>query len=174
MRSSLARLAVLLGCFFFLSIGAPAQTGVYATFSASDYNVPNVNWQYGPSFGLYSDFLHLPFVGAGFDARATLLGSGTTKIYSGFAGPHVQFHPAILPMKPYVEALVGASQVNIGQGVAATNQTAFTYEGVVGLDWTILPRIDWRVAEFSYQKFTNLGANVTPRTLSTGIVVRLP
>ena len=174
MRSSVTRLAVLFGCFFFLTIGAQAQTGVYATFSASDFDVPNVSWQYGPTFGLYHDFFHFPFIGAGLDARATLAGFNASEIYSGFAGPTFQLHPAILPIKPYAEVLVGAGHVKVGQGLAATNQTAFSYEGVVGLDWTILPRIDWRVVDFSYQEFTNLSVHATPRTVSTGFVLRLP
>lgn len=174
MRSSVTRLAFLLGCFFYLTIGAQAQTGVYATFSASDFDAPNVSWQYGPTFGIYHDFFHFPFIGAGLDARATLTGFNTSEIYSGFAGPTIQLHPAILPIKPYVEVLAGAGHVKVGQGLAATNQTAFSYEGVAGLDWTILPRIDWRVVDFAYQEFTNLSVHATPRTVSTGIVLRLP
>jgi len=175
MPYSPARLAVILACLFFFSFGAYAQTGIYATASASNFNTPNVDWQYGSTFGLYDDFLHAPFVGAGLDARAQLLGSGTSKVYSGLAGPHIQIHPHVIPLMPYFEGLVGAGQVNVGQGSATVDQTAFAYEGVAGIDWTILPRFDWRVVEFSYEGFPNLNASmVSPRTLSTGIVFRVP
>src|SRR6201989_3331933 len=42
---------------------AQAQTGIYGQFSASHFNsLPNTNeWGYGGGFGLYSDFLKVPF-----------------------------------------------------------------------------------------------------------------
>lgn len=166
------RIALFLGCLLLLPMAARAQTGIYATIGASDFQTPNVGWQYGPSFGLYHDSLHFPFVRVGFDARATLLGSGSTNAYSGFIGPHIQIHPHVIPLMPYVEGLIGAGHVNVGQGFATTDKTAFAYEGVIGADWTLLPHLDWRVAEFSFGGFTGV-ANVTPKTLSTGLVLRL-
>jgi hypothetical protein len=163
----------LLGCLLLFSVAAHAQTGVYAAFSASDLEVPNVGWQYGSTFGIYHDAWHFPFVGVGLDARATLLGSGNHTVDMGFIGPHVQLHPHVLPLMPYVEGLVGAGNVSLGGG-APIDKTAFAYEGVVGVDWTILPHIDWRVAELSFSGFSNVIDNPSPRTLSTGLVVRLP
>jgi hypothetical protein len=175
MRYSPAWLAVILACLCFFSLGAYAQTGIYATVSASNFNTPNVDWQYGTTLGLYHDFLHAPFVGVGLDARAQLLGSGTSKVYSGLAGLHVQIHPQVLPFKPYFEGLVGAGEVNVGQGSATIDETKLAYEGVAGVDWTILPRFDWRVVEYSYEGFPSLSASeISPRTLSTGIVFRVP
>jgi hypothetical protein len=168
------RILLLLVCVIFFPAASRAQTGVYATFNASDFEVPNVGWQYGPTFGLYHDFLHVPLLGVGFDARATLLGSGSTKAYMGLIGPHIQLHPHVLPFMPYVEGLIGGGNVQVGQGVATVNKTAVAYEGVVGLDWTILPHVDWRVAEYSFGGFSSLNASVSPRTLATGLVVRLP
>lgn len=169
------RIALLLGFLVFFSVAARAQTGVYATIDASDFQTPNVGWQYGPTFGLYHDIVHAPFVRLGFDARATLLGSGSTKAYMGLVGPHVQIHPHVIPVKPYGEVLIGAGHVNVGQGFAKTDETAFAYEGVIGADWTIFPHIDWRVIEYSFGGFSgsNVG-DVSPRTLSTGLVLRLP
>ncbi|MBT9330352.1 hypothetical protein [Paracidobacterium acidisoli] len=157
-----------------LPLSGLAQTGIYATFSASDYNLPNVDWQYGPTVGLYHEFGAIPFLGVGFDVRAQFLGSGSSQIYSGLLGPRVSLHPHLLPVKPYVEALGGAGDVNVGEGVANASDTAFEYQLVAGADVTIFPRIDWRVAEFSYGGFANLGENLHPRTLGTGIVIRLP
>lgn len=170
-RQAASRIAPSLACLIFFSLAAHAQTGVYAAFSASDLQVPNLGWQYGPTFGLYHDMWHAPFVGVGFDARVTLLGSGNVDM--GFIGPHVQFHPHVLPIKPYVEGLIGAGKVSLGGG-APIDKTAFDYEAVFGADYTILPRIDWRVAELSFGGFSGVIDNPSPRTLSTGLVLRLP
>ncbi|HEX5236828.1 MAG TPA: hypothetical protein VFW25_16025 [Silvibacterium sp.] len=158
----------------FSAAHAWAQTGVYAEFSGSNIEVPNVGWQYGPTFGLYHDAWHFPFVRVGLDARATLLSSSTATVDMGFIGPRLQIHPHVLPFMPYVEGLVGAGKVDLGGGTATIKQTALAYEGVAGVDWTILPHVDWRVAEFSIGGFSGVIDNPSPRTLSTGIVVRLP
>lgn len=168
------RTALLLAGALLLALPGHTQTGIYATFNASDFNTPNVGRQYGPTFGLYHDFLPVPVVKLGFDVRATLLGSGNTKAYMGFIGPQLAIHPHVIPLMPYVEGLVGAGEVNVGQGGTAVSKTAVAYEGVVGVDWTILPRIDWRVVEFSAGGFASLNAQVSPRTLATGLVLRLP
>ncbi|HEV2464154.1 MAG TPA: hypothetical protein VGT04_10135 [Acidobacteriaceae bacterium] len=168
------RIALLLACMVGFALPGRAQTGVYAMFSASDFQTPNVSRQYGPTFGVYHDMWSLPVVHAGVDLRATLLGSGSTKAYTGMIGPKLQLHPHVLPLMPYVEGLVGAGDVQVGEGVAVIDKTAIAYEGVAGVDWTILPRIDWRVVEFAAGGFSSLNASVSPRTLSTGLVVRLP
>lgn len=172
-RQYLIWAAILLGCCILFPLAASAQTGVYATFSASNFNAPNVKWQYGSTLGIYDDFVSVPFAGIGLDARATLLGHGDTSLITGLIGPRIQFRPHIIPLMPYFEGLVGGGRVKIGQGVAAQDKTVAAYEGVAGIDWTILPRIDWRVVDFSFGGVSNVG-DVTPRTLSTGLVVRLP
>jgi hypothetical protein len=168
------RMAILLACIVGSAVPSQAQTGIYAEFSTSDLQAPNVDRQYGPTFGFYHEIFHPPFFRVGFDARATLLGSGSTKADMGFIGPQIQIHPHVLPLMPYVEGLVGVGYVHLGQGSAITDETKLDYEGVIGVDWTILPRIDWRVVEFSAGGFSGLGGSVSPRTLSTGVVLRLP
>jgi len=151
---------------------AQAQVGVYGEFSASDFNVPNTNWQYGTTFGLFYNRWTVPFFGLGLDGRGAVVGKGTTKAISGLAGPRLTFKPHVLPVMPYVEALVGAGDLKYEQGIAQTNATKLEYQFLGGLDWTIFPRVDWRLVEFSYGGFS--GSALNPRTLSTGIVVRLP
>lgn len=168
------RLALIASFLAFFSLAASAQTGVYAEFSASDFNTPNVGRQYGPTFGLYHNVWRPPFLGIGFDARATLLGSGDTKAYMGFVGPRLQLRPRVIPLMPYVEGLVGAGNVHVGEGVAVVDKTAIAYEGAVGVDWTIFPRLDWRVIEYAAGGFSSINASISPRTLSTGLVLRLP
>lgn len=168
------RIALLLACMIGFALPGSAQTGVYAMFSASDFQLPGVGRQYGPSFGLYHDMWNFPVIHTGFDLRATLLGSGSTKAYMGLIGPHLQVHPHVLPLMPYVEGLVGAGDVQVSGAGSVVSETAVAYEGVIGVDWTVLPRIDWRVIEFSAGGFSSLNASVAPRTLSTGLVLRLP
>jgi hypothetical protein len=80
----------------------------------------------------------------------------------------------IIPLHPYVEATAGVGNLNF-EGGSPTNSTRFEYQFLGGLDYTVLPRIDWRVAEFSYGELSALNGNsFHPRTLSTGIVLRLP
>ena len=154
---------------------ARAQLAVYGSFSASDFKLPHVGWQYGTTFGAYYDRWSIPFFAYGLDARGTVVGSGNTHIYSGLVGPQIRFKPHILPFMPYVEAVVGAGNVQTGQGSTQNDITKFEYQFLGGVDWTILPRIDWRVAEFSYGSFSGLGrSSLNPNTLSTGIVFRLP
>lgn len=168
------RMALLLACLVVFALPGRAQTGVYAEFSTSNLQTPNVGQQYGPTFGLYHEIFHPPFFRVGLDARATLLGSGSTKVDMGLIGPQLQIHPRVLPLMPYVEGLVGVGYVHLGQGFATVDETKLDYAGVIGVDWTILPRIDWRVVEFSSGGFAGLGTNVTPKTWSTGLVLRLP
>ena len=169
------RIALLLLCaLLLLPVSASAQTGVYATFNASDFDLPHVDWQYGPTFGIYHDGWHVPFIGIGVDGRASFIGSGSTKVYSGLVGPHIQLHPHIFPLMPYAEALVGGGKVEFGQGTARTDTTAAEYQLLAGADLTIFPHIDWRLAEFSYSGFSSMNQSFHPKTISTGIVVRLP
>ncbi len=153
---------------------ARAQTGIYAAFSASDFHKPNVGWQSGPMFGLYYDHWGVPFVRAGVDVRASFLGSGSTEEDVGLIGPRVQLHPHVVPLMPYAEVLGGVAHVQIGQGSAQTNGTQFAYQAVVGLDLTIFPRLDWRVAEYSWGGVQSLNQSFNPTTVSTGLVLRLP
>lgn len=164
-------LAVMLLCG---SCCTQAQTAVYGAFSASNFNVPHVGWQYGTTFGLYYDPWGVPFVRAGLDARASFLGSGNAKLDSGLVGPRLQLHPHIIPLMPYAEVLIGGGHVTVGQGLAQTDQTGFEYQFVGGVDMTVLPRLDWRVAEYSWGLVSNLNQSVQPSTVSTGLVLRLP
>ena len=146
---------------FLLTPRAHAQIGIYGELSASDFNLANTDWQYGSTFGLYYNHWGVPFFGLGVDARGSVVGSGSTKIVSGLVGPRLVFKPHVLPIMPYVEAVVGAGDAQYGEGVAATNTTKLEYQFLGGVDYTILPRIDWRVVEFSYGGFS--GQSFNPR-----------
>ncbi|HEX4021909.1 MAG TPA: hypothetical protein VHX63_12230 [Acidobacteriaceae bacterium] len=158
----------------FSSLGAIAQVGLYGEFSAAKLNVPNTGWIYGPTFGGYYDPAHFAFFRAGLDARAAFLGTGSTELYSGLVGPRLVVGAPALPAHVYVESLVGVGHAEAGEGVAKTSATKFEYQFLGGVDLTVLPRIDWRVAEFSYGGLSGLNSSFNPKILSTGIVVRLP
>lgn len=153
---------------------AEAQVAVYGAFQASDYHVANIGYQYGSMLGAYWDPVGVPFVKGGVDLRASWIGSGNATDDSYMLGPRIQLHPHILPLMPYAEALGGISHVVIGQGAAHTAGNKFSYALVAGLDMTIFPRLDWRVIDYSWGKVENLGDNFQPRTISTGLVLRLP
>ena len=148
---------------------------MYAGFSASKLNAANTNWFYGPTLGIYDDLLHLPLVNFGVDARGMILGSGgSIQVSSGLAGPRAVAHLPIVPLHPYVEGLAGAGHVQLGQGVSQTSGTYFAYSVVGGLDLNFFPRLDWRIAEFSYSGFPNLLGGTNQKSLTTGLVFRLP
>ncbi|MHB1794255.1 MAG: hypothetical protein ACYCPO_04760 [Acidobacteriaceae bacterium] len=172
-KRNVSRIACLL-LFVVSSVAATAQVGIYGELSAAKLNVPNTNWIYGPTFGGYLDKGHFWVFSSGVDARVAILGTGATTLDSGLVGPRLVFRPHVLPIQPYAEALIGAGHADYGQGVAQVSATKFQYQFLGGLDWTILPRIDWRAVEFSYGGLSGLGSSFNPKTISTGIVVRLP
>ena len=165
---------ILASLLLFCSIPAVAQIGLYGEISAAKLNVPNTGWIFGPTFGGYYDKWHLLLLNTGLDARVAFLGSGSTVLDSGLIGPRLAIVPHVFPLKPYVEALAGAGHVDVGQGFATTRTTKFEYQFLGGLDFTFLPRLDWRVVEFSYGGVSGLGTSLNPETISTGLVLRLP
>jgi hypothetical protein len=201
MKRNPSFLAIVLAALVVAALPAHAQLGIYGGFAAGQLTVPvaNVNsseWAYGGNFGAYLARGHFGFFRAGLDARAEILkgsagssvaGSASYSEDAGYIGPRVGFRPHIVPIQPYVEGLVGAAHISdtattvhsIPVGTTGfinpqESQTKFSYQIVAGLDYTIFPRIDWRVAEIGYGTLRAFGANVNPTTVSTGIVIRLP
>jgi hypothetical protein len=164
-------------CLFVLLPAAHGQLGIYAGFTASNSNIPNENWFYGPTFGAYYNVVKLPVIKLGLDGRAAILsasgGPAQQKIVNGLAGPRLEAHLPLIPLKPYVEGYAGASKVEVGQGSAYSDKTVLGYGFAAGADLTIFPRLDWRVAEYSYTR-SNVFGNITQDTVTTGLVLRLP
>lgn len=164
---------LFLGVLLFGSFYVQAQVGLYANFSTATVNVPDVGRLYGSTFGGYFDKGHLLFLGTGIDARGVLLSKNSTTFNSGLVGPRVSAHIPAIPLRPYVEALIGAGHVDVNDGSAQTSATKFEYQFLGGVDLTVLPHIDWRVVEFSYGGLSGLDGSFNPKILSTGIVIRL-
>jgi hypothetical protein len=159
---------------FALSIpAAQAQTAVYGQFSASRFNLSNTDqWGYGGGFGLYSDFLKVPFGKVGGDIRFqfTRPASNTT-LFSTLVGPRIAVHPHVVNLTPYAEFLFGAGHFSYGNNSPSTTQ--FDWRAIGGVDKTLLPHLDWRVIEVSYGQLNTYSGRLRPVTLSTGIVLRL-
>lgn len=154
------------------SLGASAQTGIYGTFTAAKLSSADSTWIYGPTVGVYFDRWHFGVASAGVDLRGQFLGgSGSTQFNSGLGGARVAITPHILPIKPYAEALAGMGYVKNSSSGSSTN---FEYNFLGGMDLTFFPRLDWRMIEFSYGGLSAFNGNIHPKTLSTGIVFRIP
>jgi hypothetical protein len=65
--------------------------------------------------------------------------------------------------------MIGISNSSLGGKGTADFATA----AIVGLDYTLVPHVDWRVLEFSYGRVNSVNP-FNPTAFSTGIVVRLP
>ncbi len=162
------------------SVGLLAQTGVYGELTGGKISAPNTPWMYGPTVGLYHDD-GFGLIAVGLDVRGSFLRRGNTNgpgsnssLNTLEGGARVALTPHILPVKPYVEALGGYGSLTTGQGVARTSASHFSYQLLGGVDFTFFPRLDWRVVEFSYGGLSGLGSSYDPKTLSTGLVLRLP
>ncbi len=150
-----------------VSVSAHAQTGIYGAFTGADLGSGTNGNLYGGTVGLYLTPLHLPLLSAGFDVRGEFLHGNGQSLDSGLAGVRVAIHPPVFPLKPYVEALGGIGRADVANATSTNAQ----YRIVGGVDWTILPRIDWRVVEFSGGE---ISGGASPKVLSTGLVLRLP
>jgi len=152
---------------------AHAQAAVYASFSGATLTEPYEPYIYGPTFGAYVQSTHFAFLGLGVDARGFVLNgdNGNETFEGGMAGPRLAVRPKVVPLQPYVEVLGGVAHAELGQGVARTVHTGAAMEGLVGLDYTIIPHVDWRAIEYTFYG-KEQSAGLTYRALSTGIVLR--
>ena len=158
-------LPLLLLALCSVNLHAQARFAIYGTGGGEKSGVPNDDWHGAGTFGFYYGILHAAIFDISVDARGDL----STNIKSGFVGPRVAVKVPVIPIKPYGEFIFGVSTYSTPAHLPIPNDFAYRY--VLGLDTTILPHIDWRVADFSYG--INNSANGThAKTLSSGLVVR--
>ncbi len=153
-----------------------AQLGLYGAFTVQNLGVPDNSGYafYGGTFGAYLASGRLAILSLGVDLRGSFTRNGGDSFDSGSIGPRLALNTHILPIQPYVEGTVGLGSLNFAGG-SASNGVKFEYQVLGGLDFTVLPRVDWRVAEYSYGGLSSLNNyNFHPKSLSTGIVLRLP
>ena len=168
----------LLRLFFFVLVAfvslqsslMHAQLAVYGGFSAASTSGVSSQWSYGGMVGLYKQSGHLAsIINIGGDLRGSFITRNDFHYYTGAVGPRVAFKVPVLPLRPYVEGLVGVASYNAGN--ASDSTTHFNYQVVGGLDLTLVPHVDWRVVDFDYSAVS--GQNVNAKILSTGLVIRL-
>lgn len=181
----LRALALLLGVAVF-STSAIAQIGIYGKFNVNrfaDTNTQTTTWFYGPSAGIYYDFIHLGPVAFGADLRGNLLWANQEKYRSALFGLRLAVKPPLLPFRPYVQGSVGVGgpkQDVYANGLTAHYSNKFEYQVLGGLDYAFFNHLDWRVAEVGYGRMTGIanGTSGNPAftfvTISSGIVLRLP
>jgi hypothetical protein len=158
-------LPLLLLALVSVSLHAQARFAIYGTGGGEKSGVPKDDWHGAGTFGFYYGILHAAIFDISVDARGDL----STNIKSGFVGPRVAVKVPVIPIKPYGEFIFGVSTYSTPAHLPIPNDFAYRY--VLGLDTTILPHIDWRVADFSYA--LNTSANGThAKTLSSGLVIR--
>ena len=169
-------LPLMVLCFLGLSpLALKAQLGLYGGGTVQNLGVPGDNGYvfYGGTLGAYLASGELAILNVGVDLRASSTRSGGDSLTTGAIGPRVGLNLHIVPLHPYIEATAGAASLNYkgGPGIG----TKFEYQVLGGVDFTILPRIDWRVFELGYGGFSvPYSSNYHPKTLTTAIVVRLP
>jgi hypothetical protein len=162
-------LPVLLLSLLPSALHAQARLAIYGTVGGEKSEVNNSGWMTAGTFGLYYGLFHLRPLALSLDARGDLSGS----INSGLAGPRLSLNLPFFPLKPYVEVLGGFSSYST-QPNGPKNTTDAVYRWVGGLDTTILPHLDWRVADYSYTGAGITQGNTTrhPQSLTTGLVIR--
>jgi hypothetical protein len=159
-------LPLLLLSLITATLHAQARFAVYGTAGTEKSGLPNEDWKLGGTFGFYYGLYHVGPLDFSVDAR----GDVSNDIKSGLLGPRVAAKLPVLPLKPYGEFLFGVSTYSTtGAGLKDPNDFAYRY--AVGLDTTILPHLDWRVADFSYGINNSANGNHA-KTISSGLVLR--
>ena len=149
-----------------IKLNAQARLAIYGTVGAEKSGLPNQDWTLAGTVGLYYGITHLAPLNLSIDARGDL----SSNINSALFGPRLALKLPGIPIKPYGEFLVGVqSYSKTTAGLKDPNDFAYRY--VLGLDTTILPHIDWRIADFSYA-LNNSSNGDHAKTLSTGLVLR--
>lgn len=165
---------------------AHAQIGVYGTFNSVDLTATSVgistqttNWYTGVGAGVYYNFLPMGPIALGADLRGNLLTGNPQKYRSALFGLRLAVNPPLLPVRPYVQASIGAGGASHSglNGVGTIYSNKFQYLVAGGLDYTLVPHLDFRVVEVGYGRMTGISsAGTAPAStffsVSTGLVVR--
>jgi len=166
---------------FAVAIGsAKAQIGIYGEFNATHDPTAAV-WYKGFTGGVYDNLLHVGPVGIGLDLRGAYA-TGNQYGYRNFLiGPRFEVKPPLLPIKPYIQASVGAggNEYNGNSRLQTHYSTKLQYGFIGGLDYTLIPRVDLRVAEVEYLRMSAISSGssspaINLVTVGAGVVLRLP
>lgn len=169
-----------LACLLILSASAAmAQLAVYGKFDLNHYTDTNANKShllYGGDVGLYDDFVHAGPIRLGGDLRGAFLSGDQYHHRSLLLGLRLAVKLPAVPVRPYVEPVlgVGGARYTGPTAIEITNvpyDTKLIYGLVGGIDWTLVPHLDWRV-EAGYTREKN-GTLPNPDVLfGAGPVIR--
>jgi hypothetical protein len=163
-------LILLFAATLFAPAALHAQIGIYAAATGASLSNAGTSWGYGPLVGLYTQSGHgANTVNLGADLRGSFISRDGFHYYTGAIGPRIAIQPHVIPLKPYIEGLIGIASYNSGTGTASS--THLNYQVVGGLDATIFPHLDWRVVDVAYSGVAN--QSIKAVTFSTGLVLRL-
>jgi hypothetical protein len=177
-------------------------SGIQGSPNAAGSVVNNSVDPIGGGAGVYYDFMKLGPIRLGADLRGTITDSkqgayttsrgAGTRIYSGLGGIRAVFHTPFAALKPYIQASAGIGRSDYGLFTPNTTVTVggsnvqitgeaihnnLQYEGFAGVDFRVLPIMDFRVVELGYGALTSFGASghtYPIGTISSGIVFHLP
>jgi hypothetical protein len=178
-------LSVLLGIAIY-SASAHAQIGVYGTFDSVRLTASSVGstaqtttWYNGAGAGIYYNFLHMGPIALGADLRGNLLTGSQQKYRSALFGLRLAAKPPLLPVRPYVQASIGTGGASHSglNGVGTIYSDKFQYLVAGGVDYTLVPHVDFRLVEVGYGRMTGISSGSPAPTstlvsISTGLVVR--
>jgi Outer membrane protein beta-barrel domain len=175
--------------FAVYGMGSAGRLSGFSSTASSPGTVPTASfdggnfWAYGGTAGIYDDFLKLGPIKLGGDARGFVQssssnfatsGTNTNQLRGGLFGLRLAGSAPLVPVKPYIQAEIGAGNTNFGGSTTST--TGLIYQVQVGADFTIFPHLDIR-AEYGAGQFVDVsgfGTNDT-RTLQQaglGVVLR--
>lgn len=166
-----------------LCTAAHAQIAAYGLFSIPHVDTNSgqtTSWNYGPTVGIYDDFLHLGPLSLGVDLRGGYAHSSTQDYRDILFGVRVAAKAPVLPIKPYIQGSVGLGSFkpNLQSGPFTPHyNNKATYGVLGGVDITVFPHVDFRALELGFTQMNGTTFNPPTRTnaftLSTGIVFRL-
>ncbi len=174
------------------SASARAQTSIYGTVTVD--HVTGIKCQgtscgsndgtinpLGGIGGISHDVWSLGPVRLGLDVRgSSVIGNKNAAIYSNSPKPRIysvlggvraSARTPLLHLTPYVEGLVGYDRSNFTGG---TYSSGVAFRGLAGVDFSLLPSVDFRVVELGAGSVHNSGSNFLVESVSTGLVFHLP
>jgi hypothetical protein len=136
---------------------------------------------YGYNLGGYYDFFHAGKLSTGFDMRYADLHSNNALLRDFLVGVRVSGQPFSHPIKPYIQASVGAGTTKAPD--STVHRSKLDYGVFAGVDYGIARHVDFRVIEIGYGSLTTAststiaasGPNIPASKLlnfSSGLVFR--
>ncbi|MGA7833303.1 MAG: hypothetical protein WCA21_20300 [Terracidiphilus sp.] len=170
------------------SASAHAQIGVYGAFNSVRLTASIVGssaqttaWYSGAGAGVYYNFVKMGPIALGADLRGNLLSGNQQKYRSALFGLRLAAKPPVLPIRPYVQASIGAGGASHSglNGVGTIYSDKFQYLVAGGVEYTVVPHVDFRVVEVGYGRMTGISSGGTAPvatlfSISSGLVLRFP